>query len=323
MDAAGVDPDEVVYPFNATEEMARWAHQKVDRYTTLVPSQRLVLLQAAMFERSEFSFAYDENLTLTATEAFRRRRGNCLSFTALFVALSRELGMPTFLVLVDRVPEIQKDQNVVVVNRHVVAGYLETGQMHLYDFYESSEQPLVRRRIVDDVTASAMFHTNLGADALRGGRNDDARRHLDIATAIAPHWAPGWINLGVVRSRLGQRQAALEAYQAALELDPGNPSALTNMAILYRREGRDEAARDALRAAAEGPSSPFTLIALADAEMSQGDLRQARRYLQRARRSYGGEPDVYDALARLERRRGNEGRAERYEQRASELRTRR
>jgi Flp pilus assembly protein TadD len=317
---AGVDPDAAVYPFETTPEMVRWAHEKVDRYTTLVPSQRLVMLQAAMFNPSEFTFDYDETLTLTAAEAFDARRGNCLSFTVLFVAMSRELGMPAFLVLVDRLPEVQKDQNVVVVNRHVVAGYVETGKMHLYDFYESSETPLVHRRVVDDVTASAMYHTNLGADGLRSGDLDKALRNLDIATTIAPEWPPGWINLGVALVREGRRDAAMDAYRTALEMEPGNPSALTNMAIVYRKMGQEEAARDALRAAAEGPSSPFTLIALADAEMTQGNLRDARRYLQRARRSYGREPDVYDALSRLARRSGQHRKAQEFEQRASELR---
>lgn len=319
--AAGVDPENAVYPFGTTPEMVEWAHSKVDRYTTLVPSQRLVMLQAAMFNPSEFTFDYDEALTLTASEAFNARRGNCLSFTVLFVAMARELGMPAFLVVVDRVPEVQKDQNVVVVNRHVVAGYVETAKMHLYDFYENSEKPMVHRRVVDDVVASAMYHTNLGADGLRSGDLGKARRNLDIATSIAPEWPPGWINLGVTLARDGDRDAAMAAYQTALEMDPGNPSALTNMAIVYRKLGQEEAARDALRAAAEGPSSPFTLIALADAEMTQGNLREARRYLQRARRSYGREPDVYDALSRLARRSGNQGKAERYSQRAVELRS--
>jgi len=165
-----------------------------------------------------------------------------------------------------------------------------------------------------------MYHTNLGGSAIREDDLDAARRHLDLAVALDPRLAPAWVNLGVARFRTGDAAGALEAYERALRVKPGHSSALTNMAFVYQQQGKEDQARTALVAASKGNSTPFTLIALADAEMARGNLDQARSYLHRARRRYGKEPEVYEALARLERHVGDPLRAGQYEKRAARLR---
>ncbi len=316
----GIDPAEVIYPFDATPEMVEFARHAIERETD--PLDRLHRLQRALFDTTEFPFNYDQRVTLTAEQAFLQRSGNCLAFTSLFVTLARSVGLPTFLVMVRRPPSVERDDTVVVVNRHVVAGYSQASRLYLFDFYQASEIPYVQTRIVDDLSASALFHTNLGGDAVRAEELEAARHHYRIAASLDPDLAAPWIGLGVASYRLGDTGRAMEAYLRALEVEPGNPSALTNMAYIFRRKGQDDEAEMALRAAGEGASSPFTLIALADVEMSQGDLREAHRYLKRARRAYRDEPEVYDALARLDLRRGKAERAERWLQRASQLRRR-
>ena len=51
----------------------------------------------AMLDPWLFPFEYDPRITLTAREAFRTRRGNCLTFSNLLVASARELGLTLFL----------------------------------------------------------------------------------------------------------------------------------------------------------------------------------------------------------------------------------
>ena len=243
-----------------------------------------------------------------------------MSFTSLFIALSRRMGVETFMVSVAREPQVEKVDDLVVVSRHVVAGYSGGGVLYLYDFYLSSEAPYLSRRAIDDVKASAMFHTNLGGAAIREGNLELAREHLETAAQLDPELASAWVNLGVVRARSGDARGALDAYDRALRTDPDHTSALTNMAYVYQQRGQTEEARAALRAAAEGRSSPFTLIALADVEAGRGHFDLARGFLNRARRMYRKVPEVYDALARLERRAGDPLAGERYERKAAALR---
>jgi len=314
-----IDPETAVFPFVASPEMVEWAQRVTENEMGTVA--RLYALQRALFNAEEFPFNYDDRLTLTADQAFDERRGNCLSFTALFISLSRSIGLPTFLVMVRRAPDVERQDDLVVVNRHVVAGYSEAGRLHLFDFYLSQEVPYSQREIIDDLSASALFHTNYGGEAIRAADLARARDHYNVATVLAPHLAAPWIGLGVTNSREGKSDEAFAAYEKALEIEPGNSSALTNMAYLYQHLGLADAANAALRAAGEGKSSPFTLIALADAEMARGEFPEANRYLRRARRNYSTEPEVYEAMARLAHRKGERNRADRYLRRATKLRS--
>ena len=108
---------------------------------------------------------------------------------------------------------------------------------------------------------------------IREGDYSEAIRQLEVAKALEPDWAPAWVNSGVAHGRLDQKEAAFAAYQRALVAEPGNSSALVNLAKLYLEQGREEEAETAMRAAAEGTRNPFTLIAMADADMVRGQIR--------------------------------------------------
>lgn len=318
----GLPVGTTVYPFHASPEMVDYAMRTKRESAGFTPAVRLSRLQETLFDARNFEFAYDDRLTLTGWEAFRERRGNCLSFTSMFIALSRSIGIETFLVAVDRVMEAERKEGLIVVNRHVVAGYSEAGVMHTYDFYVAERAPLLNHRVVDDLTASAMYHTNVAGAAIRAGDYESARADLETAIRLDPELAAAWVNLGVARHRSGDSEGALAAYRRALLAEPGQPSALSNMAFVYRALGDEEKSRAALEAAAEGRSSPFTLIALAEAEMEDGRMRDAKRRLSRAKRSFGDEPEVYEALGRWATRSGKNRAAERYRRRAAELRSR-
>jgi Flp pilus assembly protein TadD len=320
IDELPVNPQEVVYPFDTTPEMVEWAELKLAPYMTSAPDVRLQMLQKAFFEPGEFEFEYEQAQTLTAVDAFSSRNGNCMSFTSLFVALSRSAGIPTFLVSVKRQPDVEMDEGLVVVNRHVVAGFRAASRLYTFDFNISSSKQVASHRVIDDLAASAIYHSNIGGLAIRQDDMSTAVRNLQIATVLAPGWSPAWVNLGVAYTRLGDHEAAFDALQKALAAEPGNSSALTNLARLYREQGRTEEADIAMRAAAEGTRNPFTMITMADAEILVGNFEKARRYLRRARWWYAKEPFVYDALARLADVEGDGDRAQKYREKALELR---
>ncbi len=316
----GLDPERVVYPFEVSDEMAAWVESVLDTVVDGGATVRLERLQQALFATGGFGFAYDDAMTLTARDAFDQRRGNCLSFTVLFVALSRSAGIETFLVSVERDPVVDRVDDLVIVNRHVVAGYREGPMMVTYDFAVASNSVMSRRQVADDVMASAMFHVNLGGAALRDGDPTVALHHLELATALAPEWPSAWVNLGVALARLDRVDRAFGAYRRALDVDPNNASAFNNLSVLYARLGRIDEARAALRAAAERTKSPFTLIAIADAEITSCRLDAAESYLRRAKRLQPRAPEVHEALARLAEASHEPRRAARHRERAERLR---
>jgi tetratricopeptide (TPR) repeat protein len=277
-----------VYPFDATTEMEGWVDDVLNGSGSKTADAKLDVIQQAMFDRG-FDFEYAEGLTLTAAEAFEQRRGNCMSFTALFVALARSAGIDAYLLYVRRTPEVEKEDDLVVINHHVVAAHRSPRKVRVYDFYLTTAEPFIQQHVIDDVLATAMYHNNIAGHAIREGDLAHAERNLRITTTLAPNWPPGWVNLGVTRFRSGDSEGALSAYRKVLELDPTHPSALTNMAYLYRELGWEEEANTALRAAAHRSNNPFTLIALADVEMFRGDYGKAADYLRRARLWYRSE----------------------------------
>jgi len=315
----GLDPSDVVYPFETSPEMVDWAQGVLDRAGGLGERQQLARLQQAMFEGDTFDFAYDDAQTLTARGAFSARRGNCMSFTALFVAMSRSVGIQTFLIEAQRDPDVGREDGLVIISRHVVAAYRSGGQVSVYDFYLSSARPFVSGLVVDDVRASAMFHANMGSSAIRGGDLEEALWNLEITTALTPEWTVGWVNLGVTLAHKGDVDGAFAAYRRALEIDLGNSSALNNMSYLYSSLGRVAEARVALRAAAQETESPFTLVAIADSEMQLDNDSEAAEYLKEARKRYPREPEVYMGRARLAQKMEKTRRAARYLRKAEKL----
>lgn len=315
-----LDPGEVVYPFHTNDEMTAWAAKKLNGYSHETSELKLKVLQLAFFHKGEFEFTYEQARTLTGEEAFLARHGNCMSFTSLFVAMARSLDLPVFLMSVRRQPEVEREGGLVVVNRHVVAGFRAPNKIYTYDFYVTSTGPYLSSRVIDDLMASAIYHTNIGGLAIREDELDSALENLNIATVLAPEWAPAWVNLGVAQFRLGQLDAAIGSLQQAMVVEPGNSSALVNLSKIYAKQGRDVEAETAMRAAAEGTHNPFTLIAMADVEMTRGNFDEARKYLRRARWWYAKEPEVYDALARLATFEEDLEKTEKYSNRALELR---
>jgi len=316
----GLDSSKLIYPFRSTPELDTWAKEVVEEVTPTERVARLNRLQDALLNPNEFSFAYEETTTLTAAQAFARRSGNCLAFTALFISASRSVGLPTFLVSVQRDPNAKKSADLVVVNQHVAAGYSEGNQLIVYDFYTTSRDPNLHYLTVDDIGATAFYYNNRGGAAIRQEDYEAALHHLELAARLDPSLVPAWVNLGVARNHTGDTTGAMNAYMTALELAPGNPSALTNMAYIYTRQGKQQEARAALTAAAKGHSTPFALIALADAEIAQAHLEQASKLLKKARRLDRSEPDVYEAMARLAEHQGKTSASVRFRNRAQELR---
>lgn len=315
----GLDPDDVVFPFEASPGMVEWAEMAVEGGGSFSEIQRLVRVQDAMFKDGAFDFSYDGYQTLTAQEAFEAQQGNCISFTALFVSLTRSIGVPTRLMSVEGTPQVKREGDLVVINRHVVAAFESGDDVAIFDFNLTSEDELIGRRILDDVEASAMFHNNLGGMALRDGQPSTALRHFQITTVLWADWPAGWVNLGVTLSHLGEDDDALRAYSQALLEDPGNSSALMNMAYVYLKLGREEEARIARLAAAKTSENPFALVAMADSEMIRGNTTEAARYLNRAKRLYSREPAVFNGRARLAEKSGKTRRAARYRRKAEKL----
>lgn len=312
----GVDPTRIPNPLQVTESMrqaaALWAGPGD-------PPTRLERLQRALFDPAQFPFSYFTRGTLTAAEAFFRREGNCLSFTNLFVALGRSLGIPVTTALVQRVVGSEREGDIIVVNTHVVAYLEHAGGFYTYDFDVARNIKPVRVKPLDDMWITALYLNNRGADELRAAHPEVALRYFQDAVALAPEFAPAWANLGVAYRRVGDIPQALSAYRKALELEPANPTVLSNLASLFRSLGRDEEARQALHAANLAYASPHQLIVRGDVELAAGRIAEAKKFYRSALRKNPQLVDAILALTRAELADGQWARAKRLLEKALKL----
>lgn len=315
--ARGVDPSEVPMPMSVTPSIRSVAERLAGPGDE---RERLRRLQSALLDRSAYAFEYDTVATFTAEEAFEARRGNCVSFTNLFIAFGRAVGIPLQAALLFRRASSEKEGDLVMVYNHMVAVHPKGRYVTVYDFYMTRDNANVEVRLIDDLAVAAIAASNRGVEALRAGDLDGARSALEKAIRLQPSFPDLYSNLGIVRWRQGDVEGAYEVFREGLELDPRRATLLHNLAALHLDQGRRVEARAALAAAATREATPFLFVVQGDLEMAAGNFKAALTAYRRARRE---GPDLLEPLlgiARAEMGLGDRDAARRALRRAERLR---
>nr|WP_284500257.1 tetratricopeptide repeat protein [Microbulbifer sp. GX H0434] len=200
------------------------------------PGYRLDHLMTELESRA-FSVYYDANATLPAAEVFSRRRGNCMAFSALMVAMARELGIEAHFnqVMVPATWQLESEQ--IAVYRHVnVVADAGRGQ-RVIDFNFTGYSADYRQRQLTDAEAFARYYSNISMELLDNGDYREAHRYLQKALQLNPGDTTLWNNLGVIYRRAGEASRARSAYLIALQQDDENLSAMANLEQLSRAGG--------------------------------------------------------------------------------------
>jgi Flp pilus assembly protein TadD len=311
----GLDPADVIIPYEITDEMRAWAHRVVPHDTD--PEKRLEVLLAGILDPDKLKLQYEARYTATAQEVFQTHRANCLAFTSLFVGMAREVGMDVFFLNVDDVERFEKEGDLVVVSGHVSAGYGVGPQVKILDFSAAPQANYRRVHRISDLTAVALFHTNRGGELLRLGKHEEALPWLQRAVAIDPELSGAWINYGVAQRRSGNGAAAEAAYRKALEVDPNAVSAYQNLAALLRHQGKKQESEDLLALSSKlGSRNPFIYLSLGDLSLIHGRIDEARRYYKRALRLYRDSAEPYAAMGIVALAAGDSGEATRWMRKA-------
>jgi len=113
----------------------------------------------------------------------------------------------------------------------------------------------------------------LGACLSALGQHDEALQAFGAAIRVDPEMAPAHFNRGTVLDELNDLNAARVAYERAAALDPNYVDALATLAWLDARAGDAAAARAyGERAFALSPSNVLARMALASADLQQGKI---------------------------------------------------
>jgi len=278
-------------------------------------------LAYAVIREGSFGLEYDES-TRTASETFRAKRGNCMSFTNMFVVLARGVGLDARFQEVDIPPDWSVAQDTYVFNRHInIHVDLAVTGVHVVDFNMWDFKTEYDMRIVSDERALAHFFNNMGAEFMQQG--DMAEAFYAFRRAIAendPSFSPAWTNLGTLYRRKGFAYHAEAAYLQALVIDRSDLIAMSNLTALYDRRGdQKQAARYRNKVNSHRKQNPYYRCQLARDAFDAKDYDLAIDHLKYAARKNKDEDHFCVLLGLVYLQKGDEEKARRWMARAEKL----
>jgi Flp pilus assembly protein TadD len=269
--------------------------------------KRAQALYDLMFGVDKFALKYDNGLTKTAIETVASGSGNCVSLANAFVAMARYVDLNANFLDV-KVPESWKREGDVYYQlKHVSASVKISHSNYLgIEYLGMGSISSSRPKLVDDVSAFAVFYSNRGIELLMQGKMEAAIAHLKQAVKLDPDSANNWSNLGVAYRRLDRMEEAEGAYLQALKQDKSDLTTLSNLAILYQMTGRQNLAdKYSKKLEHYRRQNPYYLIDLAKDEMKAGNYKQALEDAESAIDKYDDEHEFYFVAAQIYAHLGN------------------
>lgn len=269
------------------------------------PAQRAEALHRALLSSQMaggLGMRYTALNTTTAARAFERREVNCLSFTLMYVAMARHIGLKAEVNDVQVPPMWDlRDGESFLLFRHVNAKVLlPRGEELVVDLEMERYSPVYEQSVIGDRLVAAQFYNNLGMERAAAGDRRQGFLHLRRALQLDDRQSYLWNNLGTLYKRMGVPDGAEVAYRQGLALSPADLSLMSNLASLYESEGESEKATYFLQRVQEHRNSnPYYLYSLARERLEKGDLAQAERYLEQAMARQTEEPRFYRLAAEI------------------------
>jgi Flp pilus assembly protein TadD len=254
---------------------------------------------------------YSNLMTYNAEQTFNARRGNCLSFTNLYIALAREAGLDVSYQEVSVPPSWSAvgDRHYFNLHINVLVNLGHEGRK-VIDFDVQNRSDEIRGRPVADSIAEAQYDNNMAVHYLEEGDLPLAFLHSRRAIEARPQAGYFWANLGTILRHAGELDDAEEAYITAIELS-NEPSAISNLARLYKRQGQHElAAKYAQLAESFRRKNPYYLYNLAGKAYEEGSFEEANALLRSAINKRRDEPEFYRLYGLTWVHLGKPGRAE-------------
>ena len=241
---------------------------------------RLRALIYAVIVEGTFDLVYDES-TRTAGETFRDRRGNCLSFTNMFIAMARYMGLEAKYQEVDVPPDWSLNGEAFLLSKHVNALLELSYGERIVDFNVYDFKMTFDKNVISDRRGRAHYFNNIGVEHLLSGDNALAVANFRESLHEDAKFTPAWVNLGILYRREGHPEYAEAAYLQALRTDHRNLVAMSNLANLYEAEGlTEEAAKYHARVQTHRMENPYYRYLLANEAFVNGDYRAAIDHLE-------------------------------------------
>ncbi len=310
--------------FELTPDMKAFAEKATARHRRAYP--RAEALHYALLlptTQGGYGLRYNALVTAPPQEAFLRREINCVSFSLIYVAMARHLGLVANVNEVDIPPDWGlREEDAFLFMRHVnVQVRLGMGDNLIIDLEMERYSPGYTQRLISEDLVAAQFYSNRGMELSADGDHVQAFLHLRKALLQDDRQSYIWSNMATLYRRLGYLPEAEAAYLKGLVLDPRDQTIISNLGGLYRRMGQEEKSAQFLqRAQRHRDNNPYYLYNRARTELQNQQPEAARQLLTRAIRKRKDEPRFYQLGEAVYQALGDERTARRMADRAESLR---
>jgi Flp pilus assembly protein TadD len=265
----------------------------------LLPIQRLQSLVAEIFQNKELNFSY-ASISRSASETFKYRNGNCLSFTLLFISMARYLGLDARFCEVNISPEFTKRGDSVILIKHLKPVVFIMGEAYAIDIFPTIVPLGMDGQIVSDERGLAHFFSNKGVVELGNKNHELADLYFTKALELDPKTVGAWINMGTAQFQTGNLEESERCYKKALALSPKNPAAMSNLANIFEITGRNKESFNLKKMVQQfREKNPYYHFDLGLQASKQGNYEEALDHFKRAAQLNSRDHTFYFEIARM------------------------
>ena len=253
-----------------------------------------------------------------------KSKGNCLSFTNMFVAMARNVGLDASYQEVLIPPDWSIEGQSFIFSQHINvhvnlgSGYLGGDQIidfNMYDYRDTYE-----REVVSDERARAHYFNNIGVERMLDGESVLAFANFRQSILEDETFTPAWANLGILNRREGLSNYAEVAYLKALDIDPANLVAMSNLASLYEQQGQTEVAEQYRgRVRSHRMHNPYYRYQLARIAFENGEYDESIDHINYAIRRKNDDDRFFSLKSLNYLMKGNRDEAQKWMRQAEEI----
>lgn len=209
---------------------------------------RLLKVVRFIGEAGGLAFQYQTQSSLTAEKALVARRGDCVSYANLLVALARALDVPVRFVRITQLPVTWEAGGRFFESSHMAVALgrdASWDQAVIVDFGNVHTSPW-RFSLYDDVSddeAFVLFQNNVAVQQMLAGDLKTAERMLRFLHQRAPRTPEVPNNLSLALLQDGHDREALDLLEASVEQFPRFRPLFANAVQAARRIGDEDLAK--------------------------------------------------------------------------------
>lgn len=264
---------------------------------------------------------YSAYNTITGIEAFETRQANCLSYTLLFVAMARHVGLTAEVNEVILPPTWDmRAGDTYLFMRHVnakvflprpqrtfarVVGTADVSDI-VVDLEMRRFRPHYKQHVIGKDLVAAQYYSNRGMELAAEGKTRDAFLYLRKALVMSEKPSYIWSNFGSFYRRQGLLTEAEAIYLHGLSINPRDYTIMHNMAGMYKEMGNTEKHREyQQRVRMHRNANPYFMFKRAEEAMAKNDYDSALALIKKAIRKEENEERFYQLAITIYEKRGD------------------